>query len=270
MIDLNELVYKINEHIGLDKFQLSLHTNGFPDKNEKRIVGTFNATRVPYGFSTAEIDAESLAVTLTFDVPCGDLTSDRKRDEVLEIFKNKLLGWQSLTVEQVDGSTYTANLFLEMQAPSAPYVDSGYIIQQIVIAGNALVQNATCGAVVGNKELFYINGYPVLKTSKVSSTQYAGDNNLPLSEGGSIAEVDNITKGTTVQVTCLYMGSEIDKELYGIANGESYDINKVYLLQTELNGDKFPHLDAKLVSVVAESAVGVFVKYTATFQVIPS
>jgi hypothetical protein len=271
MIDLQELVYAFNEYLGRDKYALYLHTNGAPDKAETRIVGTLTVGRVPYGFSTAEIDAESLNLTFTFDLPCGTDTDDLTRDKALLELTNKLLAWHTLLINFADGTSYKLNTFLEMQPPSAPYVDCGRITQQIVIAGTALAQNTNCGAVVGNDETIYIDGKAVLKLEKSSSINYTGDNNIPLSEGIYVPEIENIASVSTLKIVCLYMGSEIDKELYEIAEGVNNNPNKVYEITIERKDQgSITKLTkyAKLVSVANTSAAGVFLKYEATFQIL--
>lgn len=272
MIDLQELVFAFNEYLGRDQFVLSLNTNGVPDEDEKRIVGTMVAGRVPYGFSTEEIDAESLNITFTFDLPCGTDAEDLLRDKILYLLSEKLLSWQKLTIQQLNGTTYYLNTFFEMQPPSAPYVDNGRFTQQIVISGNALLQNANCGAIVGNNEKVYINGVQVLKIEKTSNVQFTGDNNIPLSEDKYIPEIENVASVSTMRLSCLYMGTEIDNEFYMIGEGQTTDPNKVYTIKIEkqnmLGLSTVIEKTAKLTSVTNMSSSGVFLRYEVSFQIL--
>ena len=273
MIDLNEIVYALNEHLSSKDFALYLGTNAAPT-DDGRIVGSVIIGRVPYGFSTAEIDAESLNITITFDLPCGTEIDDYTRDKALFEIGAKLLAWKKIAVITADEETYYLNTFFEMLPPGSPYVDCGRITQQYVVSGTALLQNANCGAVVGNNEVVYINGIKVLKVDKASSTVLTGDNNLPLSEGLYLPEMENIAKANNFKITCLFMGTEIDEELYGIGEGLDVDINKEYIIEVKhIMADGSVKLKGarrvcKLVSVNTYSAPGVFLKYDATFQMI--
>jgi hypothetical protein len=270
MIDLQELVYALNEYLGRDKFALYLNTNGAPS-DDNRIVGTAVVGRVPYGFTTDEIDAESLNITMTFDLPCGTDKDDLTRDEALYTIAQKLLSWKRIKIEYADGSTYALNTFLEMQPPSNPYIDNGRITQQIVVSGNALMQNANCGAVVGNREIVLINGQQMLKLDKVSSTQFTADNNIPLSEGSMLPSMQNVAYANTMRVSFLYMGTAIDDAFYAIGEGEVEDANKEYVVAVMrlLDNDTAKTVSEKIckvVSVTNTSTAGVFNKYEVVFQ----
>ena len=84
-------------------------------------------------------------------------------------------------------------------------------------------------------------------------------------------EIENIASVSTLKLVCLYMGSEIDKELYEIAEGVNNNPNKVYEITIKRKDQgSITKLTkyAKLVSVANTSAAGVFLKYEATFQIL--
>ena len=270
MIQLEELAFAFNEHIGRGKFNIYLNTNGVP-QSDSRILGTLNVGRIPYGFTSDEINAENLTLTFTFDIPCGSAEADRTRDNAAAILAKKLLGWQRLTVTAPNGETYRINSFLELQPMGAPYVDCGEIKQQFVYSGTALAQNTTCGAIVGNEEAVYIDGSQVLKLSKTVSTQIAGDNKIPLSEEKYTADVESIGVATTLTISCLYIGSEIDELLYRAGEGVILNPNKIYTIETVRNtlaGAIKVVQNGKLTGVTSKNASGVFLQYEATFQIV--
>ena len=272
MIQLEELVFAFNEYIGRDKFDLHLNTNGVPQADD-RIVGTLNVGRIPYGFSSDEIDAENLTLTFTFDMPCGDVKSNDIRDNAAITLSEKLLGWKTIYVTFPNGLQYRINSFLELQPVGAPYVDCGVIKQQFVYSGTALAQNLHLGAIVGNEENVFIDGSQVLKLGKTSSTQITGDNVIPLSEDKYTPELENIATATVLNISCLYTGSSIDEELYGIGEGVISNPNKVYEIKTVRENEGLQRRftitrQGKLTSVSTRSEAGVFLQYEATFQII--
>lgn len=283
MIDLNELVFAINEYLGRDKFVLFLGTNGAPDKDEERVVGTVNVGRVPYAFSTDQIDAESLNITFTFDLPCGTNEDDLRRDKAIAIIGEKLLAWKKIKLDYVDGSTYYLNTFFEALPMGQPYVDCGRITQQLVVSGKALIQNSKCGAWLGNNERIsftvperYIYDEQVLVVDKVSSTTISHDPAIKISEGSYVPSINAIAYTNTVKLTCLFMGSPIDWFFWGIGEGSVADPNQ--LINVEVNrdyglGDKEDSEQivtkvCKIVSVSNITSAGVFNRYEVVLQMV--
>lgn len=261
MIDLQYLATAINRIVGTNDFAVSLNTNG-ASAGDGRTVVTLAATRVPFGFTTEEIDAESLNITLTFDLTAKDLT---KRDKSLFAIKNTLLGWRSFTVEQPEGDAYAVECFLEQQAPASPYTDSGGITQQIVVSGTVLIRNIECGAVIGNNVGIYLDDVKLLKAQRGGGMQGAGENNLPLSESGTLLQNRIVSRTHTAQLTCIYTGKPIEKEFLKIAEGCAQDVNKIYTYRVE-----YPALTivapVKIQAVSITDGAGVFLQYTLTLQ----
>jgi hypothetical protein len=277
MIDLNELVYALNEYLGRDKYILYLGTNGAPDKQETRIVGTVNVGCVPYAFSTAEIDAESLNVTFTFDLPCGTKDDDLKRDLAIAEIAKKLIAWKKIAIDYVNGDRYFLNTYFEMLPMSNPYVDCGRITQQLVVAGKALMQNEKCGAVIGNNELVIINAGNVsgnlLVIDKASATSITHDAKMPLSDDVYIPELEVIALSNTLKVTCLYLGTDLDKHFWSIGEGAISEPNKVYTVTTMLRDvdgaiTSTHEKKCKVISVTNSSGAGVFNRYEITLQMV--
>jgi hypothetical protein len=272
MIDLQELVYALNEYIGRDKFAMFFGTNGAPNSDDERIVCTANIGQIPYAFSDDEIDATSLNITFTFDLPCGTVEDDSKRDNAVYTLTEKLLTWKKILIQYPDGKKYVLNTFFEMLPMGQPYVDSGKITQQLVIAGNALLQNLECGAIVGNNEETYINGERVLVVDKVSSTNITHESNMPLSQELYLPELEAIAYSNTIVMTCLYMGKAIDRLLWAVGEG-LYNPNTPYRIKTILKNSKQDVVyererEVKLLSVKNITSTGVFLRYEATFQLV--
>jgi hypothetical protein len=280
MIDLNELVFALNEYLGRDKFVLFLGTNGAPDKDEERVVGTVNVGRVPYAFSTDQIDAESLNITFTFDLPCGTVADDSKRDLAVATIGEKLIGWRKIRLDYVDGSTYYLNTFFEALPMGQPYVDCGRITQQLVVSGKALIQHGDCGAWLGNNERITLtteggNGIKgeVLVVDKASSTTISHDPAIDLSAGSYIPAIEAIAYTNTVKLTCLYMGTRIDKFFWKVGEGLVGDPNEHILFESEritASGDMEYGSEkmCKIVSVSNISSAGVFNRYEVVLQML--
>lgn len=267
MIRLDFLASAFNELLGYDKYCVYLNSNAFPDDIGDRTVVTMSALRVPFWFSTDEIDAESMTITLTFDLPCDAYGEDVViRDGALARIQTILLGHRCFNVLQ-PSATYVVNSYLEQQPPGPPYVDGGRITQQIVISGNILVQNSSCGAVVGNDVKVYINGTRLLKVNRASNTQIGTDNNIPLSEETTLPEVFAISRTNTKTLTFLYTGKTIENEFLKIAEGVSFDVNKEYTYKVV-----YPTFSVevpfKIVGVSSEDSAGVWLKYALTIQAI--
>lgn len=261
MIDLQYLATVINRIVGANDFAVYLNTNVAP-AGDGRTVVTLAATRTPFGFTTEEIDAESLSVTLTFDLSASNISL---RDRALFVIKNTLLGWQSFTVVQPEGDTYAVESFLEQQAPANPYVDSGGITQQIVVSGTILIKNAECGAVVGNNVGIYLDDVKLLKAQRGGGMQSASENNLPLSQGGTLPQNRIVSRTHTTQLTCIYTGKPIEKEFLKIAEGCVQEVNRIYTYRVE-----YPDLTivvpVKIQAVSITDGAGVFLQYTLTLQ----
>lgn len=283
MIRLDFLAYRLNEILGLDKYAVFLNSNAFPDDIGDRNVVTMSALRIPFGFSQDELDAESMTITLTFDLPC-DAYGDEVylRDNALAHIQEKLLGHKKFFVEYGDPH-YEVNTYLEMQPPSNPYVDAGRITQQIVVSGSALVKATTCGAIVGNDIKVSIGEYTpgktttftqLLKVDRTSAMQVGADNNIPLSAGSVVPEMLAISKVCTKAVSFLYTGKEIEKEFIRMAegctrdiNGNPYDINKVYTYEA-VYGSFSTSVKVKITSVSTQDSTGTFLQYTLNMQIV--
>ena len=261
MIDLQYLATAINRIVGANDFAVFLNTNVAPGEDGRTAV-TLSATRVPFGFTTEEIDAESLNITLTFDLSASNVSA---RDKALFDIKNTLLGWRSFTVEQPEGDTYAVECFLEQQAPASPYVDSGGITQQIVVSGNVLITNVECGAVVGNNVGVYIDDVKLLKAQRGGGMQGAGENNLLLSDGGTLPQNQIVSRTHTTQLNCIYTGKAIENEFLKIAEGCAQDVNKIYTYRIEYPAFTIS-VPVKIQAVSVTDGAGVFLQYTLTLQ----
>lgn len=272
MIDLHYLGTAINDMIGVDKYCVHVNTNANPSKTDTRNVVTMSAARIPFAYTTEELDAESLLITLTFDLPVAQDGADlvTKEDALNDIHKN-LLGWRNILVTQPDDSYIVTGKF-EQQQPSNPYVDMGRKTQQIVVSCTAWAQNVNCKAVVGNNVVVSIgdaNRAPVtlLKVSRASGMQVGADNNLLLSEKKTMPEMQGISRVCTKTLTFLYLGKDIENEFLKIAEGAEHDLNKLYDYHVEYPdfsiSQKF-----KIVSVSSQDSAGVYLQYTLTVQVV--
>jgi hypothetical protein len=269
MIKLDFLASKINELLGYDKYCVYLNSNAFPDDIGDRNVVTMSVLRVPFGLSTEDLDAESMTLTLTFDLPCDAYGEDVIiRDGALAGIQAALLGHKKFDVAQ-PGSIYEVNSYLEQQPPSQPYIDSGRITQQIVFSGNILVQNINCGAVVGNDIKVFINGNQLLKISRATNTQIGADNNIPLSEDITTPEMHAISCATTKTITFLYTGRDIEKKFLKIAEGvPPFDINQEYTYKVVYPAAFESELKFKILGVAVEESVGVWLKYSLSMQIV--
>jgi hypothetical protein len=259
---------RLNELLGIDKYAVYLNSNAFPEDIGDRNVVTMNVTRIPFGFSTEEFDAESMTITLTFDLPCDVYGDDVVvRDGALKHIQEVLLGHKVFNVSDSAEGVYQVNTYFEQQPPSNPYVDSGRITQQIVVSGSALIKSTECGAVVGNDIKVAVSGDYLLKVSRVSNSQVGPDNNIPLSMNTSLAEMTAISRTVTKTLDLIYTGQPIEKEFLKIAEGAEYDINQIYTYRVE-----YPHVHittrVKILSVVVQDAPSRFLQYTLTMQIV--
>lgn len=274
MIDFEDLTFAVNELLGRDKFAVYLNSNAYPDDEEDRIVVIMSALRVPFGFSTEELDAESLTVTLTFDLPC-DAYGEHLivRDGALERIREALLGRKVFSVQQANGERYIVNAFLEQQPPASPYADSGRITQQIVLSGKMLAQNANCAATVGNDVRVSIGltgkyaETELLKVSRASALNVGTDSNIPLSEDNTLAETYGISRTGTKTLDFLYTGKAIEDNFLKIAEGVAHDVNAIYTYKAEYRNFTVKS-NFKLVSVSSQDSAGVYLQYTLNVQIV--
>lgn len=268
MVDLSLLVDKLNEELGYDKFVVFLNTDVYNLDLGDRDAIIVNVARIPMGYTTEEFDAESIELTLTFDVPVDVDGEDLvKRDLAISIIKTKLLGKREYTIVDED-THYNATCFFEQLPSGAPYLDEGRVTQQIVVKGQCLLQNANCGAVVGNSVKININGDNLLKVSRTSSTQYGSENNIPLSEDSVQVEVENISRASIKTFTFIYTGKEIEKEFIRIAEGYPENINKLYSININYGEGLATQSTVKLLSAAILDEPGVYLRYTITMQVV--
>ena len=272
MIDLHCLATAINDILG-DKYVVWLNTNAEPDESETRTVVTMSAARIPFAYTTEELDAESLTLTLTFDLPVAAAGADLiTRDIALNDIHNLLIGWRKIEVEQPSDNPnvpdrYAVTVRFEQQAPANPYTDTGHVKQQIVIGGTALAQNVNCKALVGNFVVVSINDTPLLKVSRVSNTQVGADNNLLLSEQKTLPEMHGISRISTKTLTFLYLGNDIEDEFLKIAEGVDHDVNKIYTYAVS-----YPNFTLsqkfKIAGVSSQDSAGVYLQYTLNVQLV--
>lgn len=277
MIDLHYLASTINDILG-DKYAVYVNTNANPNKDDTRAVVTMNVGRIPFAYTTEELDAESLLITLTFDLPTAQGGIDLfTKEEALNDIHSKLLGWKKIHVEQPTDTPgvsdwYTVTGKFEQQPTSNPYADYGRKTQQVVVSCTAWAQNEKCPALVGNYVVISIGDeekepVTLLKISRSSSTQIGADNNLLLSEDKTMPEVHGISRACTKTLTFMYLGKEIEDEFLKIAEGATHDVNKIYTYQvyypTFTLEQRF-----KLLSVSSQDSAGVYLQYTLQMQVI--
>ena len=272
MIDLHCLATAINDILG-DKYVVWLNTNAEPEESETRTVVTMSAARIPFAYTTEELDAESLTLTLTFDLPVAAAGADLiTRDIALNDIHNLLIGWRKIEVLQPSDNPnvpdrYAVTVRFEQQAPANPYTDTGHVKQQIVIGGTALAQNVNCKALVGNFVVVSINDTPLLKVSRVSNTQVGADNNLLLSEQKTLPEMHCISRISTKTLTFLYLGNDIEDEFLKIAEGVEHDVNKIYTYAVS-----YPNFTLsqkfKIAGVSSQDSAGVYLQYTLNVQLV--
>jgi hypothetical protein len=278
MIDLHYLGTAINDMIGTDKYAVYVNTNANPSKTDTRTVVTMNVGRVPFAYTTEELDAESLLISLTFDLPVaqGGLNLITK-EEALNDIHRCLLGWRNILVTQPTETPdvydyYTVTGKFEQQPPSNPYVDGGRKTQQIVVNCTAWAQNVECKALVGNYVIVSIGDetrepVSLLKVSRASNTQIGMDNNLKLHTNNTLPEVHGISRSCSKTLTFLYLGKAIEDEFLKIAEGAAHDVNKLYDYKVTYPNfaisQKF-----KIISVSSQDSAGVYLQYTLNVQIV--
>lgn len=279
MINLERLAQKLNELIGEDNYAVYLYSNSFPDNIGERNIVTLNVTRSSLGYREEELDAETLTLTLTFDLPCH--ANGVVRDFALEKIQTALLGHIQFKVTDYGTSqenaygdvlgenAYIVNAFFEQQPLGQPYVDSGRKTQQVVISGRALVQNERVKAVIGNDVGISLDGTPLLKVNYTASLAKATDTNIKLSEDDTLAQAIAIAQTPTKQATFLYLGYDIEDKLLSLAEGvtDLWDINNEHTLIVSYPSFQVKQ-SVKILNAEAAVALGVFLQYTLTMQVI--
>ena len=264
MIDLEYLASQFNALLGTDKFKVYLNTNAYP--NDKKTTVTMKVSRLPFGFTTDELDAENMSVTLTFDLACG-VQGDTVmyRDQTLAKIAETFLGRRQFIVEQPDDENYIVNTFFQQQPPDNPYRDCGGITQQIVLSGTVLVQNENCGALVGNDVAVYIDGVRLLKITRSSSLSIGADNNIPLSEETTRAVMTGISRVNTKTLNFLYTGKDIENTFLSIAEGAEFNVNKIYTYKV-VYPSFILSVPFKLVGAALSDSSGTFLQYSLTVQ----
>lgn len=260
MIEMQFLAAAFNKMLGTDDFAVWLHTNINPDRDGDKTTCTLLVQREP--FALGNIDAESVRVTLTFDMkiqPDTDVAAAR-----LARIKD-ILGWQSFQVQTPNG-TYNADSFLEMQQPGFPRIDTGCKIQQFVVSGTALIASSTLGAVVCNRIKTYINDAEVLVVSAQPSLSKGADEVFDLAGTNTMTDTQEISRANTATYTLLYRGSEIDNTLMKlIEGGESDALNTTFSLRRVYPGFEVTHT-VKLDSGVITHQAGAFLMYQVNFK----
>ena len=117
-----------------------------------------------------------------------------------------ILGWQSFQLKTPEGETYNCDSFLEQQPPLSPRVDSGVMIQQIVITGTCLVANARSGAIVSNRVNTFIDDEEITLVSGTPSIQKGTDDNFNLTGESTLTEMDEISRAVRRGHGCAQSG----------------------------------------------------------------
>lgn len=180
MIELQYLATEYNKLLGTSDFLVFMNTNKIPQETDKTIC-TLVGTRLPFAISDA--DAETVNVTITCDLA---LKNTAVRDRRLSMIKG-ILGWTSFQIKTPDGETYNCDSFLEQQPPLSPRIDTGDMIQQIVVTGTCLITNIQSGAVVSNRvktfindeEITLISGNPTIQRERTIISIFRGKARLP-------------------------------------------------------------------------------------------
>lgn len=272
MIDLNYLATALNSLIGTDKYLIYVYTNAFPEDLGNRSAVTMNVSRVPFGFDNTKMDAESMIITLAFDLPTSPYGDDLiTRDIALDDIQKTLLGRRKFKIITPDGE-YIVNSAFEQQPPSNPYTDPGRITQQIVISGTALIQSIECHAIVGNDIIISIDGTELLGMEKSMAVNVGTDPNIPISENDTMVETTCTSRANTKTISFMYMGKEIEKKFLRMAEGEPYDINEIHTYKASYVLSETETLDivlpVKIISVTSQSSLGTFLQYTLNLIVV--
>ena len=225
MIELQYLATEFNKLLGTSDFLVYLNTNKTPDDTNPKTICTLVGTRLP--FAIADADAETINVTITCDLIVSDTET---RDMRLSMIKG-ILGWQSFQITTPEGETYNCDSFLEQQPPLSPRVDSGIMIQQIVVTGTCLVANATSGAIVSNRVNTFIDDEEITLVSGTPSLQKGTDDNFNLSGTSTLTEMDEISRAVTAEYTVLYRGKDIDNAFIKIIEGNTASLNQIYTVR---------------------------------------
>ena len=260
MIDMKYLAAAFNRLLGTEDFAVWLDTNINPDRDGDKTTCTLLVQREP--FALGNIDAESVLITLTFDLKIQPETevAAARLAKIKEV-----LGWQSFQVQTPDGA-YNVDSFLEMQQPGMPRIDTGCKIQQFTVSGTALIASASLGALVSNRVKTFINNVEVLVVSAQPSLSKGTDEVFDLSGSNTMTDTQEISRANTSGYTILYRGSDIDKTLVKlIEGGESDALNTTFTLRRVYPDFEVTHT-VKLESGIVTQQAGAFLLYQVNFK----
>lgn len=225
MIELQYLATEYNKLLGTSDFLVYLNTNKTPDDTNPKTICTLVGTRLP--FAIADADAETINVTITCDLIVSDTET---RDRRLAMIKD-ILGWRSFQIRTPEGETYNCDSFLEQQPPTLPRVDTGVMIQQIVVTGSCLVANKANGAVVSNRIKTFVDDEEITLISATPTIQKGTDDNFNLSGESTLTEMDEISRSVTAEYTVLYRSKDIDKAFIKRIEGIEDALDQVYTVK---------------------------------------
>ena len=259
MIELQYLSTEYNKLLGTDDFLVYLNTNKVPDDANPKTICSFVGTRLP--FAIAGADAETLNITITCDLIVSDTDT---RDKRLAMIKG-ILGWQAFQIVTPEGEVYNCDSFLEQQPTLNPRVDSGIMIQQIVVTGTCLVVNSTSGALVCNRIITFIDNDEITVVSATPSMQKGTDDNFNLAGDTSLTELDEISRVVTAQFTILYRGTSTDKAFIKTIEGETDALNKIYRVRRVYPDFEMTQFMKMTAGSIIQQA-GAFLMYTVNLQ----
>lgn len=118
---------------------------------------------------------------------------------------------------------------------------------------------------VGNNVGVYIDDVKLLKAQRGGGMQGAGENNLLLSDGGTLPQNQIVSRTHTTQLNCIYTGKAIENEFLKIAEGCAQDVNKIYTYRIEYPAFTIS-VPVKIQAVSVTDGAGVFLQYTLTLQ----
>ena len=263
MIELQYLATEYNKLLGTSDFLVFLNTNKIPDDANPKTICTFVGLRLP--FAIADADAETINVTITCDLIVSDTET---RDKRLAMIKD-ILGWKSFQIVTPEGETYNCDSFLEQQPPLSPRVDSGIMIQQIVVTGTCLVANAASGAIVSNRVYTFIDDEELTLVSATPAIQKGTDNNFNLSGDSTLTELDEISRAVTAEYTVLYRGKDVDKAFIKIIEGETGTLNQIYTVRRVYPGFEIEQA-MKLTGGSVIHQAGAYLMYRINLQIVES
>lgn len=262
MIELQYLATEYNKLLGTSDFAVYLNTNKVPDDTNPKTICTLTALRMPFAISDAK--SETINITITCDLIVSDTET---RDRRLSMIKD-ILGWTAFQINTPEGETYNCDSFLEQQPASSPRVDTGVMIQQIVISGTCLVADVSAGAVVSNRVKTFINDEEITIVSASPTLQKGTDDVLELSGNVSLTELYEISRTNSSEYTILFRGSSIDKTFIKIIEGETDELNQTYTVKRvyPFGPDYTITNTMKLIGGSITQQAGAFLLYRVTLQ----